>query len=82
MKTYEKEETYVQIDVKAINTNTVVCNLYTGLLCAEIHMKRDDYEYLLASGFFNRAHDKNEKDSAGIIATTEVYKIPNLTVTA
>jgi len=82
MKPYQKEETFIQVDVKAINANTVVCNLYTGILCAEVHMKRDDYEYLLASGFFQRAHEKSETDSAGIYATTEVYKIPTISVTA
>lgn len=77
---YIKEETHIQIDVKTINSNTVVCNLYTGLLCPEIHMKREDYEYLLARGFFSRT-GSNEKDSAGIVATTEVYKIPAVTIT-
>lgn len=78
---YIKEETHIQIDVKAVNTNIVVCNLYTGTLCPEIQMKREDYEYLLAKGFFTRAHNTQEKDAAGIIATTGVYKMPTVTVT-
>jgi hypothetical protein len=35
----------------------------------------------LAKGFFTRAHNTQEKDAAGIIATTGVYKMPTVTVT-
>ena len=80
MKDYAKPETHLQLDVKSVGTDTVLINLYTGLLCPEIQMKREDYEYLLAKGLFSLT-SKEGKDAAGIVATTEVYKIPHVTVT-
>lgn len=81
MEGYIKEETQLQLDVKSIGSDTVIINLYTGLLCPEIRMKREDYEYLLAKGFFSLTGKDGKTDSAGIVATTEVYKIPSVTVT-
>lgn len=82
MKDYMKEETFVQLDVKAIGEDLVVCNMYTGVLCSEIQLKKQDYEYLLAKGFFATTGKDGQSDSAGIYATTEVYKIPSVTTTA
>ncbi|HNP94248.1 MAG TPA: hypothetical protein PKJ63_01420 [Cyclobacteriaceae bacterium] len=82
MKDYMKEETFVQLDVKSINTNQIVCNMYTGLLCSEIRMTREDYEYLLAKGFFTLTGKDGQPDSAGIYASTDVYKIPTVSTTA
>ncbi len=76
--TYIKKEWYIQIDVKAINAETVVCNMYTGMVCQEITIDRDVYEVHLKEGFFYREHDEERDD---IIATTGVYKMPTVTVT-
>jgi hypothetical protein len=62
---------YVQIDVMQIKDNYVLCNLYTGVLCAQIAISKNDYHYLVEKGFFIR--DGKEKDSAQVINTTEVY---------
>jgi hypothetical protein len=82
--TYIKKEWAIKIDVKAINTETVVCNMYTGLLCEEITIHRDSYEVLLEEGFFYREHEEINEDSRQediVIATTGVYKMPTVTVT-
>lgn len=62
---------YVQIDVKRVENNTVVCNLYTGGRCVKIVMRADDYELLIRDGFFTR--DGKKADSADVINTTGVF---------
>lgn len=76
-----QEESFVQIEVKSIGTKSVVCNLYTGFLCPEVQMKREDFEHLLSIGFFRRIAKDSEMNSAAIQATTELYKIPTVTTT-
>lgn len=74
------DERKIQIDVKKITETVVVCNLYTGIFTPEIILKRTDFDYLVAKGFFKKASDKQEKDSAGIYYTTEVFQLPVATV--
>lgn len=62
---------YVQIDVKEVNDTHVICYMYTGVLCPKIVMSRNDYNELKRKGFFIR--DGKERDSAGVLNTTEVY---------
>lgn len=64
---------HVQIDVKSIEENHVICNLLTGVYCARIAMSKTDYEYLIHKGFFIR--DGKEADSAGMLNTTELYRL-------
>lgn len=63
----------IQIDVKEVKDTHVVCNLYTGVYCAQILMGRGDYEYLIHKGFFIR--DGKTKDGADMINTTDVYNL-------
>jgi hypothetical protein len=64
-------ERYMQIDVKEVTDKYAVCNLYTGVLCVEVIIKKHDYEDLIRKGFFIR--DGKERDSANILNTTESY---------
>jgi hypothetical protein len=65
-------DNYIQIDVKRVVDDTfVLCNMYTGVLCVEIVMKKSDYDYLIAKKFFLR--DGKSKDSADILNTTTSY---------
>lgn len=61
----------IQIDVKEITGQTVECNLYTGNRCVTILMHVSEYNQLINDGFFIR--DGKNKDSAGIINTTNVF---------
>ncbi len=63
---------YVQIDVKEINDTHVICNMYTGVLCAKMIISRADYDYLKVKGFFIR--NSEIIDSAGIVNTTKVFE--------
>ncbi len=74
-------ESFVQIEVTSIGAKSVTCNLCTGLLCPEIQMKRDDYEYLLSIGFFKQIEKDRDTNISVILATTELYKIPTATTT-
>ena len=65
----------IQIDVTQIKGNTVMCNMYTGVLCVRIAMSNRDYEELIRKGFFIR--DGKTLDSANVLNTTEVYKKSN-----
>lgn len=62
---------YVQIDVKEVTDKYAICNLYTGLSCVEIVMKRNDYEHLIRKGFFIR--NGETMDSANILNTSDSY---------
>lgn len=62
---------YVQVDVKSSTDEWTICNMYTGVLCVEIALRTSEYKELIRKGFFIR--DGKEKDSAGILNTTEVY---------
>ena len=64
-------DNYIQIDVKNIDENVVRCNMYTGMRCIEIAMRKSDYEDLIRTGFFIR--DGKSKDSAGVLNTTTCY---------
>jgi hypothetical protein len=68
------KERHVQLDAISIEGNTVICNLYTGVYCAKISMSKSDYEYLIHKGFFIR--DGKEADSADVLNTTDVYRLP------
>lgn len=72
----DRDEFQIQIDVKRITDNEVVCNLYTGIFTPEMVLKRKDFDYLVAKGFFKRASNKQEQDTAGIYYTTEVFQLP------
>lgn len=61
----------IQIDVKESNEITTVCNLYTGKRCVKILMSSHDYNACIRDGFFIR--DGKERDSAGLLNTTEAY---------
>lgn len=64
----------MQIDVKKIQGNTVLCNLYTGNdgdRCVQIIMTTQDYQLLCKDGFFIR--DGKSEDSAGLLNTTRTY---------
>lgn len=62
---------YVQIDVKQVTEQHVVCNLYTGVLCCKMLISRSDYDELVRQKFFIR--DGKSKDSADVWNTTETY---------
>lgn len=62
---------YVQIDMKGIEGNAAICNLYTGNRCIKIAMAADDYQSLVRDGFFIR--DGKSVDSAGVLNTTTVF---------
>lgn len=62
---------YVQIDVKKVTEKYAICNLYTGVLCVEMIIRMEDYDYLKRKGFFIR--DGKAADSAGVLNTTEIY---------
>lgn len=64
-------DNYVQIDVKEVKDNHVICNMYTGVLCVKIAMSKNDYEELIRKGFFIR--DGKNRDSADVLNTTETY---------
>jgi hypothetical protein len=64
-------DNYVQIDVKEIKENHVICNMYTGVLCVKIAIGKNDYEELIRKGFFIR--DGKSRDSANVLNTTETY---------
>lgn len=49
------------------------CKLYTSDRCVEIIMEKTEYENLLLDGFFIR--NGKDKDSAGVLNTSEVYCI-------
>lgn len=66
-----KPDHYIQIDVKEICSNHVICNMYTGILCVRIAMSKTDYEELNRKGFFIR--DGKTRDSANVLNTTETY---------
>jgi hypothetical protein len=66
---------YVQIDMKMIEGNAAICNLYTGSRCVKIAMSVGDYEALVRDGFFIR--DGKQADSAGVLNTTNVF-IPEI----
>lgn len=61
----------IQIDIKRIEGNAAVGNLYTGYRCVKIAMAASDYELLINDGFFIR--DGKSMDSADVINTTIVY---------
>lgn len=64
-------ENSIQIDVKEITDNTVVCNLYADGRCVRIVMHISDYTTLCNDHFFIRSG--KERDSAGVLNTTNVY---------
>jgi hypothetical protein len=66
-------DNYVQIDVKEIRDNHVICNMYTGVLCVKIAIGLNDYNELTRKGFFIR--DGKTKDSAGVLNTTLTYSL-------
>jgi hypothetical protein len=61
----------IQIDIKRIEGNAAVGNLYTGNRCVKIAMSAGDYELLVRDGFFIR--DGKSTDSADVINTTDEY---------
>jgi hypothetical protein len=61
----------IQIDMKRIEGNAAICNLYTGNRCVKIAMSVSDYESLVRDGFFIR--DGKEADSAGVLNTTHDF---------
>ena len=65
------KDNHMQIDVKKVTDQYAICNLYTPVSCVEIVMRKSDYEFLVHKGFFIR--DGKEKDSAGILNTTDTY---------
>lgn len=71
MKRAVQPDNYIQIDVKTITETTVTCNLYTGVSCIKMVIRKDDYDYLVKKGFFLR--DGKEIDSAGVLNTTVSY---------
>jgi hypothetical protein len=68
-------DSYIQIDIKRIEGNAAIGNLYTGARCVKIAMAVGDYESLMRDGFFTR--DGKSEDSAGVINTTKVF-VPQL----
>ena len=64
-------DSYIQIDIKRIEGNAAIGNLYTGSRCVKIAMGASDYESLMRDGFFTR--DGKKEDSAGVINTTNVF---------
>jgi len=64
-------DNYIQIDVKTLAENHVICNMYTGQRCVKIAMSLSDYYDLIRDRFFIR--DGKERDSAGILNTTISY---------
>lgn len=79
MKQYALRDDFaIQLDVKEINDKFVRINFYTGVLCPEVIMKRDDYDFLVHKGFFVRPGDA--PDSADVLNTTELYRLPVVSI--
>lgn len=64
---------YVQIDVKRLTDKFAICGMYTGVLYVEVVMTLESYNELVRKKFFIR--DGKSVDSAGVLNTTDVYKI-------
>jgi hypothetical protein len=64
----------VQVVVKSVTGNIVICSLVTEKGATEILMKRGDYDRLLEQGFFNK---ENTDGEAGLISASEKYEVPN-----
>jgi hypothetical protein len=63
----------MQIDIKRVEGNAAIGNLYTGDRCVKITMSASDYEALVRDGFFIR--DGKVADCADVINTTREYHV-------
>ena len=71
----QQDESSMQIEVKKVTDNIVICNLHAAGMTSEFLLKRGDYDALVERGFF-RLNSIYQQDS-GAVASTDVYTVNN-----